>query len=82
MSANSLPPNGEIVYATCTLRKAENQRIIDRFLSEHPDFTGVPLELPDGISHQVEEAPYCLTLLPGVYDTDGFFIAKLRRVAS
>ena len=79
MSANSLPTGGVLVYSTCTLRKAENHDIINRFLSEHPDFTAEPIKLPDGIEHQIDEPDNCLTLLPGVYDTDGFFIAKLGR---
>lgn len=79
MSIENLPSDGVLVYSTCTLRKSENHDIIRRFLKEHPDFVGVPIDLPDGIDHIIEEEPYCLTLLPGVYDTDGFFIAKLRR---
>ena len=79
MSALSLPTGGVLVYSTCTLRKAENHDIIKRFLSERPDFTAEPIKLPDGIERQIDEPDNCLTLLPGVYDTDGFFIAKLGR---
>ncbi len=82
MSAEYLPQNGVLVYSTCTLRKAENHDIINRFLEEHPDFVGEPLDLPEGIDHLVDEEDHMLTLLPGVYDTDGFFIAKLRRKES
>ena len=79
MSIKDLPSDSVLVYSTCTLRKKENHDIISRFLEEHPDFVGEPIKLSDGIDHIIEEEPYCLTLLPGVYDTDGFFIAKLRR---
>ena len=79
MSVKNLPSDSVLVYSTCTLRKAENHDIIRRFLEEHPDFIGEPFTLPEGIDRMTEEEPYCLTLLPGVYDTDGFFIAKLRR---
>ncbi len=79
MSVENLPADSVLVYSTCTLRKEENHDIIRRFLEEHPDFIGEPIDLPDGIEHIIEEEPYFLTLLPGVYDTDGFFIAKLRR---
>ena len=82
MSINHLPVDGVLVYSTCTLRKEENHDVIQRFLAEHPDFVGEPLELPEGIDHIYQEEPYCLTLLPGCYHTDGFFIAKLRRIAS
>jgi len=82
MSAENLPQNGVLVYSTCTLRKVENHDIINRFLKEHPDFAGEPLDLPEGIDRLVDEEDHTLTLLPGFYDTDGFFIAKLRRKES
>ena len=82
VSAANLPTDGVLVYSTCTLRKAENNELVRRFLTEHPDYIPEPLELPDGIKRQIEEDDNCLTLLPGVYDTDGFFIAKIRRVSS
>ncbi len=80
MSASYLARNGILVYSTCTLRKAENTDVVERFLREHPDFCGEALKLPDGFARQIDEADHCLTILPGVYDTDGFFIAKLRRI--
>ncbi|WP_405341911.1 16S rRNA (cytosine(967)-C(5))-methyltransferase RsmB [Ruminococcus sp.] len=79
MSVENLPSDSVLVYSTCTLRKAENHDIIRRFLEEHPDFIGEPINLPNGIDRMIKEKPHCLTLLPGLYDTDGFFIAKLRR---
>ena len=82
ISARYLPTDGILVYSTCTIRKAENHAIIRRFLSEHPDFVMESLSLPDGIAHQIDEDDGCLTLLPGVYDTDGFFIAKLRKAGA
>lgn len=80
MNASYLPIDGILVYSTCTLRKSENTDVIDRFLCEHPDFRPEPLKLPEGFDRQLDEDDHCLTILPGVYDTDGFFIAKLRRV--
>ncbi|MBQ3266066.1 MAG: 16S rRNA (cytosine(967)-C(5))-methyltransferase RsmB [Ruminococcus sp.] len=82
MSAEHLRPSGVLIYSTCTLRKAENHDVIKRFLAEHPDFSGEVLDLPDIVGRSVDEEPYCLTLLPGEYGTDGFFIAKLRRKPS
>lgn len=79
VSAEHLPTGGVLVYSTCTLRKKENHDIVERFLSEHPDFCGEDIKLPEGIGHVIDEDKHCLTLLPGLYGTDGFFIAKLRR---
>ena len=80
MSAENLSTDGVLIYSTCTLRKAENHAVIKRFLREHPDFVGESFALPDGVEHAIDEDSCCLTLIPGKYDTDGFFIAKLRRV--
>lgn len=82
VSAASLPEGGTLVYSTCTLRCAENHAIVERFLREHDDFIGEPIRSPDGIGHEIEEEAHCLTLIPGVYGTDGFFVAKLRRKAA
>ena len=37
-SAKYLKKGGYILYSTCTLRKVENEDIVERFLNDHPDF--------------------------------------------
>jgi len=37
-AARFLPPDGEIVYLTCTLSRAENERQVEEFLLAHTDF--------------------------------------------
>jgi 16S rRNA (cytosine967-C5)-methyltransferase len=37
-STRYLSENGILVYSTCTLRKAENEDVIDRFLHENPEY--------------------------------------------
>ena len=81
ISADMATNGCTLVYSTCTLNDSENIGNIKRFLEEHPDFEGAEIELPDGIDRVIDEPAYCLTLLPGMYNTDGFFIAKLRRVS-
>lgn len=34
---------GEMIYSTCTLRKAENDEVCDRLLENHPELEAVPL---------------------------------------
>ena len=69
-------PGGLLLYSTCTLVRAENEGMVESFLQKHPDFATEPLALP---------APFpknesgMLALVPGEYDTDGFFICRLRR---
>jgi len=67
---------GILIYSTCTVLKRENEDIVDAFLKQHPDFTLEPLALP-AVFPKNETG--MLTLIPGQYDTDGFFISRLRR---
>ena len=64
-SAKYLKNNGVIVYSTCSLNKKENEDICNKFLAEHNDF----IKIDDYI-----------TLWPHKNGTDGFFIAKLKKV--
>lgn len=71
---NYVKAGGVIVYSTCTILKRENEDIINAFLKENKDFTLEPF------SHPVcGETNGMITLLPHINNTDGFFIAKLRR---
>lgn len=62
-------PGGRLIYSTCTLNPAENNRVAERFLVSHPEFEPEPILL----EHTLDEPAYMLTMLPGVLDTDGFF---------
>jgi len=69
---------GVLLYSTCTVLKAENEEIVKAFLAKHGDFYTEPLDLPEVFS---KNETGMLTLIPGDYDTDGFFICRLRRKA-
>ncbi len=62
-----LRPGGVLVYSTCTIEHNENEGMIKRFLQEHPEF-----ELENG---------QALQIYPYEHQSDGFFIAKLRKRA-
>ncbi len=74
-SARYVKAGGVLVYSTCTLREEENRAVVDAFLHEHADFTLQPFSIPP-----YEGADGTLTLLPHRDGTDGFYIAKLRRL--
>lgn len=74
--AKFVRPGGILMYSTCTLVRAENEGVVESFLGENPDFTLEKLQLP---GHFPENETGMLALIPGEYDTDGFFIARLRR---
>ena len=48
-AARCVKPGGRLLYSTCTFAPEENERQIDRFLCEHPDFTLLPV--PDKIAN-------------------------------
>lgn len=75
-AATYVRPGGVLLYSTCTLVREENEGVVEAFLKEHPDFYLEPLPLPGNFP---KNQTGMLALVPGQYDTDGFFIAKLRR---
>jgi len=68
-------PGGVLVYSTCTVMQEENENVVRWFLAKHPDYSPEPFSLP-GIGDVREGA---ITLYPHTHNTDGFFIAKIRR---
>ncbi len=69
-------PGGTLLYATCTLTQAENEGMVSEFLRTHSDFAPQQLNLPTPFP---KNESGMLSLVPGEYDTDGFFICRLRR---
>lgn len=76
--ASYVKPGGILLYSTCTVLKRENEDVVRAFLQRHGDFFTQPLELPEVFP---KNETGMLTLIPGEYDTDGFFICRLRRKA-
>jgi len=77
-AAVALRPGGVLVYSTCTISPAENERTIAAFLERRSDFTAdhMPSDLPVWDHPGV---PGFLQTLPHRDGTDGFFVARLRR---
>ncbi len=71
---NYLAVGGEMIYSTCTVRKAENEEVITRLLENVPQIELA--EMPEIMGRRLESMT---TLFPSDFDgNDGFFIAKLR----
>ena len=76
--ASYVKPGGMLLYSTCTVLKRENEDVVSAFLEDHGEFATEPLPLPEVFP---KNETGMLTLIPGEYDTDGFFICRLRRKA-
>ena len=66
-------PMGRLVYSTCTLSKAENEEIVEKFLEENSGFELVSLPYP------LESKEKYVTITPDKFGSDGFFIAGFVR---
>ncbi len=79
-SSTYLKKGGEMIFSTCTLLKDENERTVEAFLKDNPEFIPVDFEIKGKNGLVLSSRCGMLTLLPHVTETDGFFIAKLRRI--
>lgn len=82
-AADWVKPGGLLVYATCSLERAEGEDQIAALLATRPDYALVPPlpdELPEGVTPTGQG---WLRTLPAMLEDrggmDGFFIARLRR---
>lgn len=74
---------GVLLYVTCSLMREENEQIVEWFLNENPNFVGEPLA-PVFAKHGVKipglgDEDWFTTLSPFPHNTDGFFVARMRR---
>jgi 16S rRNA (cytosine967-C5)-methyltransferase len=78
-------PGGRLIYATCSVLPDENERQLEWFLEQHPNFIALPIPeiwkttmgsiCPE---NAVSQGTY-LSLTPAKHNTDGFFAAVLER---
>lgn len=73
-SARYVKSGGTLVYSTCTLSRAENDDVADRFAAAHPEF--MPIVQPVPLS---APGDYKRTYCPDENGGDGFFTASFRR---
>lgn len=94
-AAGLLKPGGVLVYATCSVEPEENDRMIDRFLSDNIDFKLDDLTpfVPQPFINAVEKSGSTkrslsdslrsgkLQILPSMMGLSGFFVARLLKPA-
>ena len=79
-------PGGILLYSTCTIRSEENEEMLNWILQEFPFEPDSLMEyLPEEIKEKKllldgsAKRPASLQMLPGIMESDGFYIARLKR---
>lgn len=71
---------GTLIYSTCTIGPEENQYNVKWFLDHYPfQLESIDPYICDELKSKTTAAGY-LQLLPGVHQSDGFFIARFKRI--
>lgn len=83
-NAQSVKEGGVILYATCSLLPQENDKVAKTFLERNKNFAPVPLQTSFdkfGITiDSLKTDDNTLSLYPSVHGSDGFFMAKFKRI--
>jgi 16S rRNA (cytosine967-C5)-methyltransferase len=79
-AAQLVRPGGAIVYSTCTLLREENEHIVTAALAD-PGLALEPDPLPAAVPGELRlpDALHMARVWPHRHDSDGFFLARLRR---
>lgn len=74
-----LKPGGTLIYSTCTLSPQENQQVVQQFLASNTSFEIEPIVAQGRLQQQSITAEGFVQIWPDQYQTDGFFIARLKK---
>ncbi|WP_196592724.1 16S rRNA (cytosine(967)-C(5))-methyltransferase RsmB [Pectinatus sottacetonis] len=76
-AAMTVKKGGILVYSTCTINREENNDVVNKFLQKNPEFIldNIDQFLPAGLTSDNN----MLQLMPHINNTDGFFIARLKK---
>lgn len=77
---HALAPGGVMVYSTCTLNAQENQHVVNHLLATYGDAVSIePLGDLFPEAQKALTAEGFLHVFPQIYDSEGFFVARLRK---
>jgi len=76
-----IKPSGILVYVVCSTEPEENESVVAKFLSSHPNFQSEPICPTEFIpADSITEMGFFKTY-PHRLTMDGFFAARLRRIS-
>ncbi len=78
-AARYVKPGGMLLYSTCTLSRAENNEVAERFLKEHTDFHAGKLPKYKALAGAEIIGGFQATITPELFNGDGFFLALFGR---
>jgi 16S rRNA (cytosine967-C5)-methyltransferase len=78
--AASLNNGGTLLYSTCSTTQAENEAVIDDFLSQHPDFVVEDLRILFPEYTELFSERGFFRSWPHRHGMDGFFAARLKKI--
>lgn len=74
-ASKTLKKGGRVIYSTCSMERAENEAVIEKFLAANEDFE----KLEANLKEEFQTVEGFARTFPQRDDTDGFFIAVLGR---
>jgi 16S rRNA (cytosine1407-C5)-methyltransferase len=79
---HALKPGGTLIYSTCTLNTLENQQVVSWLCQRYPDALEIAslADLFPGAEKAVTPEGF-LHVFPQLFDSEGFFVARLRKTA-
>lgn len=74
-----LKPGGDLIYSTCTISKVENEDMVNYMIKELGlELNNIVDNIPNLLKEEVEKGGM-IQILPQMANTDGFFIASLKK---
>lgn len=89
-AASMLAPGGRLVYSTCTFASAENEGIVSRFLTRHPEFSiqktkkfpGMQGGVAAWADEPLEAIGETIRLWPHKLNGEGHYLAVLKKAGT